>query len=204
MLIASLKRSSRLLQEVPDAVQLLDSVLESFSEHVSALREVRGFGVLCHGDFWINNILIRDGNDPVRIVDFQNCVIASPGVDVWSFLYSSLEQSVMESSIPSLLDTYCRSFLEEISAGDAQQEAITTLQQLMDDILTREIYGFISGLVYLPALLLTEDQVPDLDTLTRDAFINDGSADHFEFPGLRERLCGLASIAKRRGLFGNY
>ncbi|XP_062556228.1 uncharacterized protein LOC134221062 [Armigeres subalbatus] len=68
-----------------------------------------GLKVLNHGDFWTNNIMYKYKNNELVdaiFVDYQNCVIGSPIIDLTYFLTSSPAYDVLEESKDALIYTY--------------------------------------------------------------------------------------------------
>ncbi|XP_058129395.1 uncharacterized protein LOC131290053 [Anopheles ziemanni] len=71
--------------------------------------DIKGFKVLNHGDFWTNNIMFKyQGNELVDaiFVDFQNCVVGSPIIDLVYFLSSSPAYDVLQKHKDELVFTY--------------------------------------------------------------------------------------------------
>ncbi len=65
--------------------------------------------VLCHGDYLRSNAMFRYENDQpvdVKIVDFANCGIASPVLDLALLLYLNADQPMMDEHWDDLLDQY--------------------------------------------------------------------------------------------------
>lgn len=169
---------------------------------VKGLRKASGIEVLCHGDFWINNILVRPGDqDSVRLIDLQAGDLTSPAVDVWSFIYTSLELSIMDDHIEELLQLYCKSFVDELSSLELPQKQIPSQSDVMEDLTSRELYGFLIANLYLPALLADSESIQDLETVSKEDIMNETFMKTMKFSGLKERLKKLISICTKRGVF---
>lgn len=169
---------------------------------VKALRKASGIEVLCHGDFWINNILVRPGDhESVRLIDLQAGDLTSPAVDVWSFIYTSLELSIIDDHVEELLHLYCKSFVEELTSLKLSQKQIPSEKEVMEDLTSRELYGFLIANLYLPALLAESESIQDLETVSKEDIMNESFMKTMQFSGLKERLKKLISICTKRGLF---
>uniref|UniRef100_A0A182ISP3 CHK domain-containing protein n=1 Tax=Anopheles atroparvus TaxID=41427 RepID=A0A182ISP3_ANOAO len=71
--------------------------------------DIKGFKVLNHGDFWTNNIMFKyQGKELVDaiFVDFQNCVVGSPIIDLVYFLASTPAYDVLQQHKDELVFTY--------------------------------------------------------------------------------------------------
>ncbi|KAJ8675795.1 hypothetical protein QAD02_011581 [Eretmocerus hayati] len=72
---------------------------------------------ICHGDFWVNNMMFKhDGGKAtdVKFVDFQLTRVSSPLKDIPYFTCSSTSSEVLINHLDELLDTYYRSLIESI------------------------------------------------------------------------------------------
>lgn len=69
-----------------------------------------GFLVICHGDYWTNNIMYQydDQNRVVssKLVDFQLCRRASPVIDLIHFFVASVQFNVFEQHYDDLIHCY--------------------------------------------------------------------------------------------------
>lgn len=197
----TLRRSVKQLQG--QGLEGVLSFMQGLEGHLGAclkaLRKPKDIQTLCHGDFWLNNILIREGEDPVRIVDFQACSVLSPAVDVWSFLYSSIQPSIMESAFPRLLQIYCTAFMEELSTQRVPSDV--SAKDLMVELESRELYGYLVGMMYVTALLMDQENVPDLENIPKEVFLDDSVMDQSMNPNIRERIFHLSRFGIVRGLF---
>lgn len=111
------------------------------------------FNTLSHGDFWINNIMIKfqtndDGNienseapfENVMFIDFQDSCWASSTLDVHYLLNTSLCESLRPNAFNDLVEFYH----EELSAtleSLAYQKHIPSKEEYLDQFKERQFYG---------------------------------------------------------------
>lgn len=70
---------------------------------------IKGFQVLNHGDFWTGNLLYRyEGTtlNDVIFLDFQNCVVGSPIIDLMYFLSTSVSLTTNAENRDEIIYTY--------------------------------------------------------------------------------------------------
>ncbi|KAJ8963772.1 hypothetical protein NQ314_005391 [Rhamnusium bicolor] len=112
--------------------EALIEVLEEFDEFLplqSLLRQHLRFNefvnnpeglysTICHGDMWVNNIMtkFKDGK-PIKnkFVDFQMCTNNSLAKDLFFFLWSSVQQPILENSLDDLIKFYYENFIEHLN-----------------------------------------------------------------------------------------
>lgn len=182
-----------------DYIQHLEGKLQ---QTIKALRKASRIEVLCHGDFWINNILVRSGDhDSVRVLDLQSADLTSPAVDVWSFIYTSVDLSILDDHTEELLQLYCKSFADELTSMKLPQKQIPSQREVMEDLTSRELYGFLIANLYLPALLADPELTLNIETVTKEDIMNETFMKTMNFSGLKERLKKLISICTKRGVF---
>uniref|UniRef100_A0A1B6K050 CHK kinase-like domain-containing protein n=1 Tax=Homalodisca liturata TaxID=320908 RepID=A0A1B6K050_9HEMI len=204
MVETSLRRAISMVAEVDDLKDVLP-VLRSFqgkvSEKLRDLRRATNLTVMGHGDFWLNNLMIcKESENPVKIVDLQACAIMSPAVDVYSFLYTSVASSVMDSDrFEQLLRIYSEAFLDNLKGLKLPTEYAPSLSDVLDELKSRELYGLFIGTLYLPALELSPD-VPDLDSVSKEQTLDDDFALKYFGPGLKNRMQNLVRLCKERGV----
>ncbi|KAJ3658372.1 hypothetical protein Zmor_010113 [Zophobas morio] len=77
------------------------------------------FATLVHQDCWVNNTMIkveRGKSVKNKLVDFQICDYASPARDLVFFLFSSVQNSVLEKHYDALVRYYHQTFTEVLQA----------------------------------------------------------------------------------------
>lgn len=73
------------------------------------------FATIVHRDFWVNNAMILyDNNTPIKskLLDFQVLTVGSPISDLVFFLFTSIQQSVLEKHYEKLVQVYYESFVK--------------------------------------------------------------------------------------------
>lgn len=72
-------------------------------------RETGPFSVICHGDLWTPNFLLKYAADDVeaKIIDFQLARFASPVTDISFFIYTCTEQAIREQHFDELMQVRC-------------------------------------------------------------------------------------------------
>ncbi|KAJ8984932.1 hypothetical protein NQ317_012182 [Molorchus minor] len=96
-----------------------------------------------HGDMWVNNIMVRFEDDTptsVKFIDFQNFAYRSPAVDLFLFLWSSVQNSVLEEHFDDLLKLYHESFTEKLQELGCDT-APFPLENLVEEMKMAAKYG---------------------------------------------------------------
>ncbi|QQP52252.1 Putative LOC100203980 [Caligus rogercresseyi] len=59
-----------------------------------------------HGDSWTNNMLYRESDDSVTLLDFQLMQISHPAKDFWYFIYSCTDQEMRKGHLEEIKMAY--------------------------------------------------------------------------------------------------
>ena len=118
---------------------------------------------MCHGDFWINNMLFTEDDEKVTFIDFQMMGICPIGLDFWYFLYFCTDSKWRGEHLKPILRTYYQIFIE-------YYEKVPNLKPLSYEDFEKEIfalrlYGFIMGAECVPNMLTPEKWSYDNVTL---------------------------------------
>ncbi|ALC45002.1 CG32195 [Drosophila busckii] len=130
--------------------------------------EAAAFQVIVHGDLWVNNILINAAQQQAVIVDFQNCHLGSPAIDLLLFFYTSLQLNVLLTEQQSLLKDYHQSLCHTLTAcGYAGN--LPSLEQLLNEMERCLFYAYYALVCEMPICSVSPEAAKDFNALT---FIN--------------------------------
>lgn len=202
----SLKRAIRYLEahgDLKSTVHSLQKLQGRVLEKITELRTPNKFSVLVHGDFWFNNILIKDKDEGseesrVRIVDLQACAFQSPAVDIWLFLYTSILPSLLESNRDSLIKLYSSTLLDVMHTQNTPPDHIPSPETIEEEILSREEYGFLVAVAYLPALYLRRELIGEIGKASEEEKKEIGFLDRFVSPDFKERIIEVARYCDKK------
>lgn len=139
------------------------------------------WGVLCHGDLWVNNLLFTyDASNTVqgvKLVDLQTMRCASPVIDILHFIYTSTEFSLREKYLDQLLADYATSLFDTVqqlkeNQDTSSESASSMLAAIRAQFRDKALYGLGICLWLMPAVTFHADRIPDLDTIVMSDFIN--------------------------------
>ncbi|XP_063227076.1 uncharacterized protein LOC134533481 [Bacillus rossius redtenbacheri] len=168
------------------------------------------FSVICHGDFWLNNILFsyKEGEvDDVRLLDLQVARYCSPAVDILHFLYTSTFREVRRSHGEALLRAY-HAALNDAFRGLVRGSALEgheaiSWRQLAAELRERELYGLFNGMWIMTAVTADGDSIPDLDAISQEDFYSEralGSWIAAQTPSYRRRTRNLVLEYYEKGI----
>ncbi|XP_076066821.1 uncharacterized protein LOC143040065 [Oratosquilla oratoria] len=125
------------------------------------------FVTINHGDFWNNNILFKydDGDVPkdLVIVDLQMVQCGTPAYDLNYFLYPSLSETSRQRALGTFLTTYYNAFQEVLLAGEIEMPF--SLKDLEKEYRDRNLLGYVTLFMFIPALVRKDGEAFNLDQL---------------------------------------
>lgn len=87
------------------------------------------YNTICHNDFWMNNMMLKFDEaglpNGIRIVDFQVTHYNSAAMDVLFFLFTSVENDVLEAELDHFLRLYFDSLIDCLKANGCPLEVFT-------------------------------------------------------------------------------
>ncbi|XP_066994797.2 uncharacterized protein [Anabrus simplex] len=168
--IRSLKPLIFLLPKYKNNPEKCKVIVEKYSDACYKLNDLilpskSHRNVVCHGDLWSSNILLRYDKDgepaEVRFVDFQIIRYTPPVHDVIFFLHMSTSKAFRDQYMETLLDVYYNAFAAEIQDNSLDPEYLLPLTELQESFKDLRDIGRISAVLSLPITLLkTEITTP--------------------------------------------
>jgi hypothetical protein len=85
---------------------------------IGEMTDKRAFPVIVHGDFWVNNILIKydQSGKPIstKFIDFQQTRRGNIYDDLAYFIFTSTTPAFRENHLPQMLHLYYKSFMSTV------------------------------------------------------------------------------------------
>lgn len=211
------KKNVELLREISSTWEchqsmhsLLDNHKTKMLDQVFALlqkyRKEGRFMVLCHGDFWCNNVMFRydSANAPQHclLLDFQLSHYNSPAFDLNYFIFTSIQKDIRLSHIDHFLCFYHQELCSNLELL-GYLETIPTLMELHRDFHDLGAYGLNAAYGTLCAVLAP----PGLEEADMDSLLGDDDQSRqfrrklFSNPLYVEALEQLIPYFARKGVF---
>ncbi|KAI5638935.1 ecdysteroid kinase domain-containing protein [Phthorimaea operculella] len=121
---------------------------------------------LCHGDFRLNNILLKYAGDKLEdlyIIDYQLMNFGSPIYDFLFFIFTGTDQQFRRQHLDHLRHFYYESFSEFLKKFNLNSEDIYPKREFEKDYRERLDYGLIVALFFMSFILADDKTIPDLD-----------------------------------------
>ncbi|XP_075228386.1 uncharacterized protein LOC142328467 isoform X3 [Lycorma delicatula] len=161
-----------------DAIHKLQMLQgQVFQRMVSLIMPKEPLAVICHGDFWVNNMLFKYNKDnnveDVKFVDLQVTRYASPVTDILLFIYTSTEKGLSRNYYDNLIEIYHEELSKTISE-QASNAPVISLKDLLDDIEAHALFSFLMVLLLLPAVTADstaiDNTIYNLDAVNENTF----------------------------------
>lgn len=186
---------------IPKIEKLVNNALET----MVSMTKTDKLAVLCHGDFWINNLLFKydSGNtlSDMRILDFQAPRFQSFAVDFWTFFYTSIKPSLLENCLEDLAQLYFNTFVSSIKSK-VPDSAVPKYKDVLNELYKRQLYGFLLAVWYLPALYIDSTTVSDFDDMMSQDVSRSDVEVNLELPKeYDDRILAVVRHCYRYGVF---
>ncbi|XP_017135753.1 uncharacterized protein LOC108151585 [Drosophila miranda] len=172
-------------QELPQiAKKMKAQIPDAYTRRITSVVDPKNsaFNAIVHGDIWVNNMMLDRSNSSAILVDFQNCCLGSPAIDLQFFFYTSLQLEVLLHQQDALLQHYYRSLTETLTLCGFRG-SLPTFDQLTDEMQRCLFYGYYAVACELPICCASPEASADFNLHTFG--------------------CPQATELKRRQLFAN-
>ena len=141
----------------------------------------------------------------MRLLDLQITRVASPALDINYMIYSSVIGQHRRDFLPVLLAAYESSFNNVIACGN--QKPLYNFDQLKKEFYKRNKFGLLMGLMLIPMMVATTEEVIDFNSVTdeeMEEFVNEQKEKNAKAmktnPLLRPRLLDMIDEMVERGV----
>lgn len=128
------------------------------------------FGVLVHGDCWVNNLLYRCDDDSetpsnVCLIDWQLSQFGSPAIDVACFLFCSLSPELRNEHFDEFINIYHSSLQSTLNKLGSDASKLFTIDNLHDQL--QQFAKYVMFLAPIMIGIMTSDMrnTPSIDEM---------------------------------------
>ncbi|CAL1683462.1 unnamed protein product [Lasius platythorax] len=123
---------------------------------VKMVKPVEPLSTLCHGDFTLNNILFKKGDDEqlrAMLIDFADLRYSTPVVDLSTFLCVSCSNELRKNKFFEIMQAYHDELKKYLSDADVWNVEKYSYDTFLDDYRRDAVFGFVIASFFLPMLL---------------------------------------------------
>ncbi|XP_060516865.1 uncharacterized protein LOC132696189 [Cylas formicarius] len=137
--------------------------------------------VLCHGDLWSNNFLVKFNHDrpeKCKFVDFQSARYVPPAHDVLSVIYLTTSRRFRDANMYQMIGMYYSYLEKHVKAGGFDLASVVPFVEFMESCEEQKVFAILQAAIYFPLILMRNDCLekyfadPDL---YEEVFFNDRS-----------------------------
>ncbi|XP_020801414.1 uncharacterized protein LOC110178577 [Drosophila serrata] len=197
---AQLRRARNILDDTDGdhaEVGAMREVLERCEKYLKSLalycvdgKSQAPHAVICHGDFWNNNILYR--HEPLgrpveaKLIDFQMSRYAPPVLDIVHYLFACTEKQLRDEHFPAFMNAYYDTLDQRLASRDLRLEEIYPRSVFNRQLQLFGVYGLIMGAFSLPFFISNANEVLDIDTVSEAIQDLSDSSDESKYKDLIE------------------
>ncbi|KAK9512710.1 hypothetical protein O3M35_001075 [Rhynocoris fuscipes] len=182
--------------------KIRDEIVPNINKLIKKLTEFdkSKFNALCHGDFWVNNVLFKYGLDGVtpisiKLLDFQQSYFNSPAFDLKHFLATSISMELRNVHENRLTQMYYDSLMKELESYKYDGPAINSLKEFEEEMKRLDLYGLTVQLIVLPIVLIkNKTEMPNLQEMIKN--IKNNKEVNFTFNPYKHSLPVFSDVIK--------
>lgn len=121
--------------------------------------------VVCHGDIWATNIVIKHDENgksiKSKLVDFQCGRYAPPAQDVMSLIHLTTSREFRKKFMYNFIGIYYTNLEKHITLGGYDMKKIITFDEFLASCEEQKVFGMIQTATYFPLILLDSKVVKE-------------------------------------------
>ncbi|KAF5270853.1 hypothetical protein FQA39_LY08298 [Lamprigera yunnana] len=163
---------------------LCESVHEKFMRFKERMTEtiktvihstaVGKYSVVCHGDSWINNFLFKYGNSErpnpfpsdICILDWQQCRLGSPVLDLSYFIFSSTDKKFRDEYYDEMMREYHSSLSNFLIELRSDPKELYPFHVFEEDLRIFSVFGLYMAINILYFVVSDTEEIPDFFNVT--------------------------------------
>ncbi|XP_063703520.1 uncharacterized protein LOC134833210 [Culicoides brevitarsis] len=157
------EKDARIYEKVKNL--LTTSYIENL-EKVVGNKVAEPYAIVCHGDFWTNNILFKHkDNKPVEafLLDFQIIRYASPVTDLCYFFFTCTSSVFRRQHFQHLLDLYYEILNCLINKLGSNPDVVFPKSVFKEHMQRFGMFGVMMAVMLLPIFVAKSEEAPDLE-----------------------------------------
>ncbi|KAH8309694.1 hypothetical protein KR067_000028 [Drosophila pandora] len=159
------------LAAMREVLDLCEKNFKSLALYSVDGKSQKPYSVICHGDFWNNNILYRyepNHDQPVeaKLIDFQMSRYAPPVLDIIRYLYTCTEKPLRDEHFIAFMNAYHETLDQKLKSCGLRIEEIYPRSVFNRQLQLYGVYGLIMGAFSLPFFVSNANEVVDIDTVS--------------------------------------
>ncbi|KAJ8984948.1 hypothetical protein NQ317_012200 [Molorchus minor] len=156
------------------------------------------FATMIHNDYWVNNMMLKfENGKPIanKMVDFQVIEYKCPSRDLIFFLFSSVQQKVLEGHLDELIDLYYESLIEKLEELKCDTSPFTRdlFEERLKQAVVEAEYHHINIMLF--PILAEASDIKELSDISADDLKKGNEIS----PALKERLLYVTLECIRKG-----
>lgn len=144
----SIMKAARQCEELKPYWDRMQKVVDYFAVHPYTIRPEPSepYGTISHCDLWTSNIMVfkdKDGSTTKsKILDFQLTNFSSPIRDLIFFLFTSVQNDVLEKNLDHFIDLYYSSFVDALRYFQVDMEPYSwdNFSKELNSVAPNEVY----------------------------------------------------------------
>lgn len=148
-----------LIQSFPEYKNFADKATNFYQKKTPTTGR-EPFGTIVHFDLWVNNLMNKigiSGNVETIFVDFQVYCYRSSAADLFFFLWTCVQQNVLESKLDHLIKHFYKHLVKRVNAFGLETSTFT-YEKFEEDMRVEADYEFRHSLLFVTFLKFVHGQ----------------------------------------------